>query len=109
MDSDGEDERAALNADITAVTTSALEEMKLVLVVNDSLKMTKGKIGAQCGHATLACYKTLMEYNPKVRHCGSFISPSYLAGGRWRFLICKRRSQSELIPIQLVRRWERQG
>ncbi len=66
VDSDEEDERAALNADVTAVKTSALEEMKLVLIINDSLKMTKGKIGAQCGHATLACYKTLVEYNPKV-------------------------------------------
>ncbi|KAJ4494267.1 peptidyl-tRNA hydrolase [Lentinula lateritia] len=31
--------------------------------------MTVGKISAQCGHATLACYKTLTKKNPKlVRH-----------------------------------------
>ncbi|CAK7230312.1 hypothetical protein SCUCBS95973_007529 [Sporothrix curviconia] len=35
------------------------EECKLVLVVRTDLGMTKGKIAAQCGHATLACYKTL--------------------------------------------------
>lgn len=40
--------------------------MKLVLVVNDELKMTKGKIAAQAGHATLACAMTLKEANPKV-------------------------------------------
>ncbi|ROW03684.1 hypothetical protein VMCG_05404 [Cytospora schulzeri] len=35
------------------------EECKMVLVVRSDLGMTKGKIAAQCGHATLACYKTL--------------------------------------------------
>ncbi|KAL9051074.1 MAG: hypothetical protein Q9162_006247 [Coniocarpon cinnabarinum] len=34
-------------------------ECKLVLVVRSDLGMTKGKIAAQCGHATLACYRTL--------------------------------------------------
>ncbi|RSL97679.1 hypothetical protein CEP52_010752 [Fusarium oligoseptatum] len=34
------------------------EECKLVLVVRTDLGMTKGKIAAQCSHATLACYKT---------------------------------------------------
>ncbi|KAK3321438.1 peptidyl-tRNA hydrolase PTH2-domain-containing protein [Cercophora scortea] len=37
------------------------EECKLVLVVRTDLGMTKGKIAAQCGHATLACYKTLLK------------------------------------------------
>ncbi|KAK1761128.1 peptidyl-tRNA hydrolase 2 [Echria macrotheca] len=37
------------------------EECKLVLVVRTDLGMTKGKIAAQCGHATLACYKTLVR------------------------------------------------
>lgn len=37
------------------------EECKLVLVVRTDLGMTKGKIAAQCGHATLACYKTLSK------------------------------------------------
>ncbi|KAN0112636.1 PTH2 domain containing protein [Hyaloscypha variabilis] len=36
------------------------EECKLVLVVRTDLGMTKGKIAAQCGHATLACYKNLL-------------------------------------------------
>lgn len=35
------------------------EECKLVLVVRTDLGMTKGKIAAQCSHATLACYKAL--------------------------------------------------
>lgn len=35
------------------------EEIKLVLVVNESLKMNPGKIAAQCCHATLAVYQSL--------------------------------------------------
>ncbi|KAG9233853.1 peptidyl-tRNA hydrolase PTH2-domain-containing protein [Amylocarpus encephaloides] len=37
------------------------EECKLILVVRTDLGMTKGKIGAQCGHATLACYKAMLK------------------------------------------------
>ncbi|EPE07765.1 peptidyl-trna hydrolase 2 [Ophiostoma piceae UAMH 11346] len=33
----------------------------MVLVVRTDLGMTKGKIAAQCGHATLACYKVLRK------------------------------------------------
>ena len=35
-----------------------INNIKQVLVVNESLKMGKGKIGAQCGHATLAAYQS---------------------------------------------------
>lgn len=64
-DSDFEDEAAANAADLGALKPGS-DEIKLVLVVNDSLKMTKGKIGAQCGHATLACYETLAKSNARV-------------------------------------------
>ncbi|KAK6211958.1 hypothetical protein LQW54_005485 [Pestalotiopsis sp. IQ-011] len=40
------------------------EECKLVLVVRTDLGMTKGKIAAQCSHATLACYKKLAAADP---------------------------------------------
>lgn len=64
-DSEAEDEAAANGADLKSVKAGG-DEVKLVLVVNDSLKMSKGKIGAQCGHATLACYETLARSNPSV-------------------------------------------
>lgn len=35
---------------------------KLVLCVNNELKMTKGKIAAQCGHATLGAYKLASKH-----------------------------------------------
>lgn len=37
---------------------------KMVLCVNTSLKMEKGKIAAQCGHATLACYRKSLKLCP---------------------------------------------
>ncbi|KDN38033.1 peptidyl-tRNA hydrolase II [Tilletiaria anomala UBC 951] len=43
-----------------------LEECKLVLVVRTDLKMDKGKIAAQCSHATLACYKAMQKQNPSL-------------------------------------------
>jgi PTH2 family peptidyl-tRNA hydrolase len=66
-DSDAEDEAAALGSDIASVRANLTEEVKMVLVVNDSLKMSKGKIAAQAGHATLACAMMLKDVNPKVR------------------------------------------
>ncbi|TLD28425.1 hypothetical protein PspLS_03148 [Pyricularia sp. CBS 133598] len=54
---------AAAGRDKDAVEVNAgtddKEECKLVLVVRTDLGMTKGKIAAQCSHATLACYKVL--------------------------------------------------
>ena len=35
---------------------------KLLLCVNNELKMTKGKIAAQCGHATLGAYRLSTKY-----------------------------------------------
>ncbi|RJE18666.1 Peptidyl-tRNA hydrolase [Aspergillus sclerotialis] len=40
------------------------DEVKLVLVVRTDLGMTKGKIAAQCSHATLACYKYFLTHSP---------------------------------------------
>jgi PTH2 family peptidyl-tRNA hydrolase len=37
---------------------------KMVLCVNMSLKMDKGKIAAQCGHATLGAFKASMKFAP---------------------------------------------
>jgi hypothetical protein len=42
-----------------AMTGKPGEEMKMVLVVNDALGMSAGKIAAQCCHATLAVYQSL--------------------------------------------------
>ncbi|KAL1936594.1 hypothetical protein VTP01DRAFT_728 [Rhizomucor pusillus] len=48
------------------VDASKFQDYKMVLVVRTDLGMTKGKIAAQCGHATLACYKAAKSSNPEV-------------------------------------------
>lgn len=39
---------------------------KLVLVVRNDLGMSKGKIAAQCSHASVECYKASVEYKPRM-------------------------------------------
>ncbi|EPS73828.1 hypothetical protein M569_00925, partial [Genlisea aurea] len=42
-----------------------LEDFKMVLIVRNDLKMGKGKIAAQCSHATLGLYKKVLNRAPK--------------------------------------------
>ncbi|KAJ6383898.1 hypothetical protein OIU78_027241 [Salix suchowensis] len=42
------------------------DDFKMVLVVRNDLKMGKGKIAAQCSHATLGLYKKLLHRAPKA-------------------------------------------
>ncbi|KAI9681344.1 MAG: hypothetical protein M1817_002627 [Caeruleum heppii] len=57
-DSSSEDDAAGPLDDFEA---HKKEEYKLVLVVRTDLGMSRGKMAAQCAHATLACYKTLLR------------------------------------------------
>ncbi|PON77537.1 Peptidyl-tRNA hydrolase, PTH [Parasponia andersonii] len=43
-----------------------LDDFKMILVVRNDLKMGKGKIAAQCSHATLGLYKKLLHRAPKA-------------------------------------------
>ncbi|CAL0329333.1 unnamed protein product [Lupinus luteus] len=45
-----------------------LDDFKMILVVRNDLKMGKGKIAAQCSHATLGLYKKLHNRAPKALH-----------------------------------------
>ena len=38
----------------------------MVILVRNDLKMNKGKIAAQCGHAVLACYRLAERYQPEM-------------------------------------------
>ncbi|KAJ3815016.1 peptidyl-tRNA hydrolase PTH2-domain-containing protein [Lentinula aff. lateritia] len=68
-DEDEDDDEGIADGDLAAITPGFAEPCKMVLIVRTDLKMTVGKISAQCGHATLACYKALTKKNPKlVRH-----------------------------------------
>jgi PTH2 family peptidyl-tRNA hydrolase len=64
-DDDDDDEDDDFNPFlITDEYTSADSPFKLLLCVNTSLQMGKGKIGAQCGHATLGAYRIAKTYCP---------------------------------------------
>ncbi|KAH7090808.1 peptidyl-tRNA hydrolase PTH2-domain-containing protein [Paraphoma chrysanthemicola] len=61
---DSSDEDSEDDDSVPAEFKGNNEECKMVLVVRTDLGMTKGKIGAQCGHATLACYKHFLKNAP---------------------------------------------
>ncbi|EME88946.1 uncharacterized protein MYCFIDRAFT_101825, partial [Pseudocercospora fijiensis CIRAD86] len=63
-DDDHSSHVSASSSDDEASFARTTEECKLVLLVRSDLGMTKGKIAAQCGHATLACYKTFSQADP---------------------------------------------
>eukprot|EP00898_Chlorokybus_atmophyticus_P002580 jgi/Chlat1/3322/Chrsp22S03475 len=41
-------------------------DIKMVLVVRNDLKMGKGKVAAQCSHATMGAYKRLLKRRPQM-------------------------------------------
>jgi len=77
-DSEAEDLALALSSNPQSLKPTSFDEVKLVLIVNESLKMTKGKIAAQAGHATLSCALMMKDVNPRMykhweRH--GYVSP----------------------------------
>ncbi|KAL9089094.1 MAG: hypothetical protein Q9165_005907 [Trypethelium subeluteriae] len=63
-ENEDEDEEAEDTKQELRTFSDSNEECKLVLVVRTDLGMTKGKIAAQCSHATLACYKAFLRQSP---------------------------------------------
>ena len=68
--SDDEEEGLRGSGDLKTFTDNK-EDTKLVLVVRSDLGMGKGKIAAQCSHATLAVYKTLLSSPPNPSSPGT--------------------------------------
>ncbi|KAI0690677.1 peptidyl-tRNA hydrolase PTH2-domain-containing protein [Cytidiella melzeri] len=92
-DSDSEEEDVA-DGDLSAVKAGSMEPCKLVLVVRTDLKMSSGKIAAQCGHATLACYKSLMKTNPKLVQHWEHTGQAKVA--------LKANSEDELLELEAI-------
>ena len=44
------------------------QDIKMTLIVRNDLQMGKGKVGAQCGHATLGGYKSASIYSKKSNY-----------------------------------------
>ncbi|OQR85960.1 peptidyl-tRNA hydrolase [Achlya hypogyna] len=55
------------------------EPHKMVLVVRNDLKMGKGKIAAQCGHATLGAYKRAVKRTPQALECWEALGQAKVA------------------------------
>jgi peptidyl-tRNA hydrolase, PTH2 family len=65
-DDDDEDESGEVEGDVPIINSYGPLNgpYKMVLVVNMSLQMGKGKIAAQCGHAALGAYRIAVEKCP---------------------------------------------
>ncbi|XP_076954234.1 uncharacterized protein LOC143628559 [Bidens hawaiensis] len=69
-----------------------IEDFKMVLVVRNDLKMGKGKIAAQCSHATLGLYKKILHRAPKALN-------------RWEMcgqvkVVVKTESEDDMLELQ---------
>ncbi|KAF2666820.1 PTH2-domain-containing protein, partial [Microthyrium microscopicum] len=76
----------------------SIEDCKLVLVVRTDLGMTKGKIAAQCSHATLACYKYLRVKEIKFPSPNSVLK-TWSASGQAKIAV-QAKSEDELLLLQ---------
>ncbi|KAL0304560.1 UNVERIFIED_CONTAM: Peptidyl-tRNA hydrolase 2, mitochondrial [Sesamum radiatum] len=70
-----------------------IHDFKMVLVVRNDLKMGKGKIAAQCSHATLGLYKKILNRAPKSL-------------GRWEMcgqvkVVVKVESEDDMLVLQV--------
>ncbi|KAJ2078604.1 hypothetical protein H4R24_004355 [Coemansia sp. RSA 988] len=72
------------------------EDMKMVLVIRTDLGMSKGKIAAQCSHATLACYKQGIKKDPGTIKAWEWTGQTKVT------LKCS--SEEELLELQNVAR-----
>lgn len=71
---------------------------KMVLCVNTSLSMGKGKISAQCCHAAVACYKRASKQCPKALRAWEYSGCAKIA------LKCPTQDEIELIAAKAMER-----
>ncbi|GAB2293885.1 hypothetical protein Dimus_028096 [Dionaea muscipula] len=82
-----------------------LENFKMVLVVRNDLKMGKGKIAAQCSHATLGLYKKLINRAPKALNrwemCGQ-VKVVVKTESEEDMLVLQERAKSIQLPTHIT-------
>ncbi|KAL8233129.1 hypothetical protein R6Q57_002907 [Mikania cordata] len=82
-----------------------IEDFKMVLVVRNDLKMGKGKIAAQCSHATLGLYKKILYRAPKALNrwemCGQ-VKVVVKIESEDDMLELQKRAKSLAIPTHIV-------
>lgn len=82
-----------------------IEDFKMVLVVRNDLKMGKGKIAAQCSHATLGLYKKIFNRAPKSlsrwEMCGQ-VKVVVKIESEDDLLVLQERAKSLTLPTHIV-------
>ena len=73
-----------------------LDEVKMVLVVREDLKMGKGKIGAQCGHATLGAFKEVQRLAKESKFWKKVLESYTWKMGMHKKICLKANSEQEL-------------
>ncbi|KAJ2724144.1 hypothetical protein GGI07_002179 [Coemansia sp. Benny D115] len=68
------------------------EDSKLVLIIRTDLGMSKGKVAAQCSHATLGCYKRAVKQAPSMLKAWEYSGQAKVT------LKCS--SEEELVELQ---------
>lgn len=86
--------KSLLNQVSESFSAFTSEPCKMVLVIRADLGMTKGKVVAQCAHATLACYKESVKSN------SPFLKPWEYFGQAKITLKCQ--SEDELLTLQAM-------
>ena len=79
---------------------------KMVLVVRQDLKMGKGKIAAQCSHATLGCYKAALKNHKMAIKSWELNGQPKIAvkcQTEEQLLALRDHAQSLKIPFSLIR------
>ena len=73
-----------------------MDEVKMVLVVREDLKMGKGKIGAQCGHATLGAFKEVKRLAKEFKFWQKVLDTYTWKMGMHKKICVKVMSEQEL-------------
>ena len=74
------------------------DDLKMMLVVREDLKMGKGKIGAQCGHATLGAYQRAKKMSAGSKYWTKVIE-KWSWGGQKKICL-KVPGEADLLDIQ---------
>ncbi|CAN8260591.1 unnamed protein product [Cochlearia groenlandica] len=85
--------------------TDFRKKFKMVLVVRNDLKMGKGKIAAQCSHATLGLYKKLHQRAPKALNRWEYCAQPKVVvkiESEEEMLVLKERAKSLKLPTHIT-------
>ena len=77
--------------------TYPIKDLKMMMAVRNDLGMTKGKIGAQCGHATLGSFKQVKRWAKESKYWRKVLEKWSYEGQK---KICvKVNSEAEIIEV----------